>query len=156
MELAAEGSEQIHARHRFALEQNCDVISGHFQAGSFFESDGIRLVLRLLKHGGEAEEFAFHGFIHNHFLVVFVNGSDANLSGDHHVRLPAGISSLVNAFACSEPLEFDLPGQHCSLIIVQESEQWDTSQHLWLTCHGDLLYASLASYGLDPGQTDGK
>src|SRR5215813_10083773 len=127
MELAAEGSEQIHARHGFALEENCDVVYGYFQAGGLFESNGIRLVLCLLEHGGEAEEFAFCGFIYNHFLVVFVHGSDADLAGDHHVRLPARISSLVNTFARSEPLKLNLPGQHCGLIIVQESEQWDTS-----------------------------
>ena len=83
-----------------------------FQADGLLECDGARLMRRLLEHRSETEKLAFPRFIDDHFLMVFVHGSDPHLSGHHHVGLPAGIAYLVDPLPRRESLDFHLAGKH--------------------------------------------
>ena len=54
----------------------------------------------------------------------------------HDVRLPALIAHFVDALARRELFDFDLGGQHGSLLGVQQREKWDMSQLLGVAGHG--------------------
>lgn len=135
MELTAQHSQHIHARHRFAMQQNGDVVPVHFEADRFFEGQGAGLMRGLLQHGGKAKKLARCRLVDNDLLVVFVHGGEADSSGDHDVGLPVLVADLVYALAGSEFLDLDLSGQDGHLLIVQQSKERNALQYFWVARH---------------------
>ena len=69
----AKNGQHIHAGHRFALQQNSDVVAADLDAGGLLHGDGVCLVGRLVQHGGKAEKLAVAGLVDHHLLVVLVD-----------------------------------------------------------------------------------
>ena len=101
-----------------------------------FEGDGARLVRRLVEHGGKTEELARRRLIDHHFLMVFVHRGHPHLAGHQDVGLPAGVPDLVDALARRKTLHLHLAGQDGGLLVVEQSEERDTSQHIGVAGHG--------------------
>ena len=93
----------------------------------------------LLEHGGEAEEFAGHGFGDQHFLLIFVDGGDADLARDQDVGAAAGVAAFVDALARGEMLDVHLGGEHRQLVVVEQSEQGNIFQELGVARHRSPL-----------------
>ncbi len=133
------------------MQQHGDIVAADLEAGGLLDGERGGLVRSLLQHGGESEELALAGLIHQHLLVIFVDGCHPHLPRHHHVGVFAGLSHLVDALAGSELLQLDLRGQYSQLIVVQQSEQRDLFQCIGVTCHGSprFDYCALCSAGRD-------
>jgi hypothetical protein len=81
MELMAKNGQHIHAGHWFALQQDSDVIAADFDAAGLFQSDRVRLVGRLVEHGGESEKFAMAGLVDDNLLVFLIDRSHLDAAG---------------------------------------------------------------------------
>jgi hypothetical protein len=127
VELAPQSGQQVHSSIRLAVQQDCNVITGHLNARGFLEGDGIRLVKGLLKHGGKSKKLAARRLINDDLLLVLVNRADAHFAGYHHVRLATSVPSFVDAFARAETLDLDLSGEDCGLIVVEQRKERNAS-----------------------------
>jgi len=67
----------------------------------------------------------FSRFVDDYFLMVFVNGRDADAAGDHDVGMTLGVTDLVDAFAGSEFFEFDLAGENGGFVVIEKGEERD-------------------------------
>src|SRR6266446_6941730 len=135
--------QHIHARVRLALQQRRDIASAHFQALRFFHGRSVGLMRRLLQHRSEPEKFAVRRFIHHDFLSVFVHGRDPHFSAHHHVRLPAGLTHLVDALSRSEILQLDLPCQHRRLVFIEQRKKRNVFQDIRIAGHRPPLLNEL-------------
>src|SRR5207248_1533374 len=97
--------------------------------------DRTRLVWRLIQHRGEAEELALLRLIDHYLLLIFINGSEADLAGNHNVGPAARITYLVDALPRSELLDLNLSRQNGGLFIVEQSEKRNFPQCLRIACH---------------------
>jgi hypothetical protein len=106
----------------FSEQQSFDVVTGDFEARGLLERNGARLMLRLIQHGGEAEEFAVGRLVDDHFLMILIDSGDANFAGDGNVSRAARSANFVNALAGSEATYVHLAGEDGCLIVVEERE----------------------------------
>jgi hypothetical protein len=104
MELVAKNGQHIHTGHRFALQENSNVVAAYFHTGRLFYGDSVGLVGGFVQHGGEAEKLTVAGLIHQDLLMVLVDGSYLDGAGYHDVGVHARFAHLVNAPAGSERL----------------------------------------------------
>ena len=73
------------------------------------------------------------GFIDDHFLLVFVDGGDADSAGDHDVG-HARIAGLVDALARGEGFDFDLTGENGGLVVIEQGKERNAFQNFGLAC----------------------
>ena len=123
MELATKDSEHVHSGVGLFLEKNHDVVAVDFKTFGFFDSDSVCLVRSLFEHGCKSEKFAVGRFVDDNFLMVFVDGCDADLSRDHDVSVAIGVPDFVDALAGSEFFQFDLTREDGGFVIVEKSEE---------------------------------
>ena len=91
----------------------------------------------LLEHGSKPEEVARARLLDDDFLVVLVEGGDANRTRHHNVSAVSVTADAVDALTGSKLLVFDLSGEHAELVIIKIREQWYTAKYFGRTPHGD-------------------
>ena len=69
---------------------------------------------------GKAEELAVRRFVDDYFLMIVVDGGDADLAGNHDVGMAIPIADFVDALARGEVLDFHLAGQDAEFVVVEE------------------------------------
>jgi hypothetical protein len=94
----------------------------------------------LVEHGGEAEEAAVLGLVDEDFLLVFVDGGDADVAGHEDIGGDAGFADLEDALARGELSYFDVGGEDGGFFFVEEFEQRNVFQLLWIAGHGGLFW----------------
>ena len=78
----------------------------------------------------QTEELAELRLMEHYFLLVFIEGGDAHISGEKDVGMVGTITSAENALPCGKLFEIDLPGQHVQLIIIQIRKQRHTAEKI--------------------------
>jgi hypothetical protein len=119
VKLPPEHGHHVQAGVGFTLQQDANIVAVDLHANGLFERRRIRLMRRLVQHGREAEKFAARRLVHQHVLMILVDGRDPDLAGDHDISLAARIAHLINTLARREGLQFDLPRQNRHFFIVQ-------------------------------------
>src|ERR1700678_3797858 len=92
----------------------------------------------LLQHGREAEEFAVHRLLHQHLLLVFVDGGDVDCAGEENVGSVAGLAEFVDALARGEIAQFDLRGEYAELVVVEQREEGNVAEFSCVAGHKGL------------------
>jgi alditol oxidase len=136
VELAGDDGEHVEAGEGLGLDEDGDVVAVDFEADGFFIGGGCGFVGSLLEHGGESEEVAVVGLVDEDFLLVFVDGGDADGTAEEDVGAVAGVAELVDALAGGEGAELDLGGEDAELVVVEEGEERDVAEFVGVAGHG--------------------
>ena len=144
VELAAEDGEHVETGEGFALDEGGNVVAVELDAEGLFVGHGVGLVGRLVEHGGEAEEAAMAGLVDQNFLLIFVDGGDADAAGEDDVGAAGGLVDLENALAWEEADEVDLGGEDGELFFIEELEEGDVAEFLRVAGHVGLSWVCLA------------
>ena len=140
---------------RFALDQHGDVMAVGFDAHGFREGDGAGVMRGLFEHGSEAEELAGHGLGDQHFLLIFIDGGDADLARYQYVRAAARVAAFIDALARGEMLNVHLGGEHRQFVVIEQSEQGNVFQELGVARHRSPLPNPTMTYWFSNGMSLG-
>src|SRR6266480_2701217 len=74
-------------------------------------------------------------FFDHLLLLIFIDGAEASLAGDHDVGSAARIAHLVDALSWSKLLDLDLARQNGKLFIIEQPKKRNVPQCLGIACH---------------------
>jgi hypothetical protein len=117
-----------------------------FDAFRLFNRHSFGLMRSAVEHGCKSEEFSGGRLVYHDFLLIFVGGSNANCSRDHHVGSSARVAGLINALPRGELLGLYLTDQYREFVFIQQSEQWNISQYVYFTGHASPQVAEGGFY----------
>src|SRR5258708_5892384 len=111
-----------------ALQKNGDVFTGDLETGGLLEGNRIGLMRSLFEHGGETKKLAVSRLVDDDFLMIFIDGRNANPARDHHIGLTTRITDFVDALPRRKSPQFDLTRENSSLLIIKKRKEWNVLQ----------------------------
>ena len=90
---------------------------------------------RLVEHGSKSEELTVPRFVNDDFLMILVDGRDADPARYHDVGSTPCVARLVDPLAGRKRLQLDLTGEHGGFLFVEESEEGNVLQLLRSAAH---------------------
>jgi hypothetical protein len=92
----------------------------------------------LVEHGGETEEASVGGLVDEDFLLIFVDGGDADVTGHEDIGAAAGFADLEDALTGRKAGELDLRSEDGELFVVEELKERDMFEFFWVAGHRAL------------------
>ena len=122
MKLPRQHRHHVDPGHGLLFNQRYDVVAVHLEAGGILDRNRIRLVRCLVQHRSKTEELSMHRLMHDHLLLIFVDGGHFDRATEQDVGTLAGVIDFVDPLPRHKGAKFYLAGQNAKLIFIQEGK----------------------------------
>jgi hypothetical protein len=107
-----------------------------FDTRRFVNRTRLGLMRCLGEHRSETEELSFGGLVNDHFLIVFIDGRDADSARANDVSAKRSVADLIYPLARAERLQFYLRRQDREFFIIEQPEERHLFEGFDITGHG--------------------